>query len=50
MDKGKAGKMMLKYTLGDTKMAIGLKGSCFNYKEITVTHSSMSSMMKMKMR
>jgi hypothetical protein len=49
MDKERSGEMEV-YTLGDTRMATGLKGRSMSYNEITLTHSSMSSMMKEGMR
>ena len=47
MDKGSTGRIMEVYTLGDTRMALtGLKGRSMSCNEITLTHSSMSSMKK----
>jgi hypothetical protein len=44
MDKGRRGKMMEVYTLGDTtRMASGLKGSTISCNRMALTHSSRSS-------
>jgi hypothetical protein len=48
MDKGRHGEMMEVYTLGDTRITTGLKGRSMSCKQITLTHSSMSSMKKGK--
>jgi hypothetical protein len=42
MDKGSIGMMMEVYTLGDTRMATGLKGSSISCNRMALTHSSMS--------
>jgi hypothetical protein len=44
MDKGRSGKMMEVYTLGDTRITGGLKGSTISCNSMAITHSSMSSM------
>ncbi len=46
MDKGSGGKVV--YTLGDTMITTGLKGSCISYRRIALTHSSMSSINERK--
>jgi hypothetical protein len=50
MDKGSIGMMMEIYTLGDGRMTSELKEGCTSCKMITLTHSSMSSMMKTVVR
>ncbi len=42
MAKGRGG-IVETYTLGDTRMTRGLKGSSMSCKRIALTHSSMSS-------
>ena len=48
MDKGSSGKIMELYTLGNKRMAAGLKARSMSCKEITLTHFYMSSMKKGK--
>ena len=43
MDKESAGIIMDKYTLGDGRMAAGLKERCTSCKKMALTHSTMSS-------
>jgi hypothetical protein len=43
MDKGRSGGMMEVYTLGDSRMTIGLKGRFMSCNGIALTHSPMSS-------
>jgi hypothetical protein len=50
MDKGRCGEVMELYTLGDTRMAAGLKGRSISCNRMALTHSSMSSIMMKKMR
>jgi hypothetical protein len=47
MDKGRSGIQMEVYTLGDTRMATGLKGTSISCNRMALTHSSMSSMMEL---
>ena len=44
MDKGRSGVLVERYTLGDTRMARGLKERRMSWRMIALTHSSMSSM------
>jgi hypothetical protein len=38
-DKGRSGMVMEVYTLGDTRITIGLKGSCISCNRMALTHS-----------
>jgi hypothetical protein len=43
MDKGRVGILKVEvYTLGDTRMANGLKGRSMSWKRMALTHFSMS--------
>ena len=42
-DKGRTGIMMEVFTLGDTRMAMRVKGRSMNCKQMELTHSSMIS-------
>jgi hypothetical protein len=50
MDKGRSGMMMEVYTLGDSRIAKGLKERSISCNRMALTHSSMSSIMMMGMR
>ena len=46
MDKERSGMMMEAFILVDTRRIARLKGNSISYNEITLIHSSMSSMIK----
>jgi hypothetical protein len=48
MDKGRIGMVMEEYTLGDTRIGIGLKGRSISCNRMALTHSSMSSIKEEK--
>ena len=50
MDKGRSGRMMELYTLGDGRMTSELKERNTSCNRMALTHSSMSSVINKEMR